>query len=241
MQPVDHLIAAVLEDDEAKLRAMLTDSPELATTRNLFGVSPLHAARYTHPRLQGLLASETLDIYLAAELGEVERLGVILSSDPSQATAFNAAGSSVLHGASYWGQLECVRFLLEAGADVGANTRDTFLQITPLGSAIATTPGVPQPSDKEEVVLTLVRLLLEHGADPTQPRLDGMTPLHSAAWRGLAQVAQELLDAGADPGATATSGAHAGQAPADTALSQGHLILAAHLDNGKFGVANPYG
>ena len=89
-----------------------------------------------------------------------------------------------------------MQLLLEAGADATLPTRDSFLQITPLGSAVATTPGVPQPSDDEDVVLALVRLLLEAGADPNTRRKDGMTPLHAAAWRGLDHVVQELVDAG---------------------------------------------
>ena len=122
--------------------------------------------------------------------------------------------------------------MLAAGADtiVNERTRDSFLQITVLGSAVATTPGIPQPSDDEAVVLRLVRLLVDRGADVTARRKDGMTALHGAAWRGHGNVAQALLDAGADPAATATSGPHAGQTAADTALSQGHLVLAARLD-----------
>jgi Ankyrin repeat len=121
--------------------------------------------------------------------------------------------------------------LLGAGADPNAPTRDEFLQIAPLGSAVATTPGVPQPSDDEDVVLGLVRLLLDRGADPCQSRRDGMTLLHGAAWRGLDAVVEALLDVGADATVAATSGPHAGQTEADVALSQGHLILAARLDD----------
>jgi hypothetical protein len=63
--------------------------------------------------------------------------------------------------------------------------------------------------------------------------------LHSAAWRGLARVVQELLDAGTDATLVATDGPHAGQTAADAALSQGHLRLAVALDRG-IDVANPY-
>jgi hypothetical protein len=45
------------------------------------------------------------------------------------------------------------------------------------GSATATTPGIPPPSDREEVVLAVVRLLLEYGADAPARRRPGMTPL----------------------------------------------------------------
>jgi ankyrin repeat protein len=79
-------------------------------------------------------------------------------------------------------------------------------------------------------VLALVQLLLSCGADPNQVRLDGMTALHTAAWRGLSDVARELVDAGADPAAAARSGPHQGETPAQSALSQGHLVLAANLD-----------
>ena len=70
---------------------------------------------------------------------------------------------------------------------------------------------------------------------------DGMTALHAACWRGLARVAQELLDAGADPALTATAGPHQGQTPADTALAQRHLLLAARLDVPGRSVSSPYG
>ena len=136
--------------------------------------------------------------------------------------------------------LVAARRLLAAGAGPSAPTRDDFLQISPLGSAIATTPGIAQPSDDEDVVLRLVRLLLEHGGDPNHARRDGMTPLHAAAWRGLGRVAHELLDAGADPTLVATAGPHAGETPADSALSQGHLVLASRLDRGAVQVVSPY-
>ena len=164
-----------------------------------------------------------------------------MSDEPSVATRFGDSGSSPLHGACYWGQVAAAQMLLAADADATAATRDPFLQISPLGSAVATTPGVGQPSDDEDVVLALVRLLLEHGGDPNARRKDGTTPLHAAAWRGLERVVQELLDAGADRSLAAEAGSHTGETPADTALSQGHLVLAARLDSGRTHVSEPYG
>jgi len=150
-------------------------------------------------------------------------------------------GVTALHGAAYWGQEGAAELLLDAGADPNAISRDGFLQIAPLGSAVATTPGIPQPSDSEDGVLVMVRLLLlDRGADVNGRHGDGMTALHAACFRGLAWVAQELLDAGADPAITATAGPHYGQAPADTALSQGHLLLAARLDVPGQAVSGPY-
>jgi ankyrin repeat protein len=243
MQSVDLLLAAVLGGDTQRAEDLLRADPHLARERSMFGVCAVHAAHYTgqHDLAARLLPSDPPDFFLAAELGRLEVIEGLLARQPGLAREFDDRGSTALHGACYWGQAEAARRLLRAGADASAPTRDQFLQITPLGSAIATTPGVPQPSDDEDVVLALVRLLLEHGADPRQARMDGMTPLHSAAWRSLARVAQELIDAGASPSAVATSGPHQGQTPADTALSQGHIILAARLDSGAPEVASPYG
>jgi uncharacterized protein len=243
MQRIDHLLAAVLDGDTQRAEELLRGDPQLLRERNMFGVCAAHAAYFTgqHDLAARLLPSDPPCFFLAAELGRLEVIECLLNGQPGLARQFDDRGSTALHGACYWGQAQAARLLLRAGADPSAPTRDQFLRIAPLGSAIATTPGVAQPSDDEDVVLALVRLLLEHGADPRQPRTDGMTPLHSAAWRGLAHVAQELLDAGADPSDVATSGPHQGQTPADTALSQGHIILAARLDSGAADVASPYG
>jgi ankyrin repeat protein len=200
----------------------------------MFGAGLVHAAVYGgHPELLELpaLSERSPDIITAAELGDVAAVRQALAGDPALARAFSGPGTA-LHAAAYWGQPGVARLLLEAGADavVSMPTRDDFLQITPLGSAVATTPGVPQPSDREDVVLALVALLLGHGAEVNARRRDGMTALHGAAWRGHAAVARALLEAGADPAITAASGPHAGQTAADTALGQGHLVLAAGLD-----------
>jgi uncharacterized protein len=234
VQPIDHLIAAALTGDRVCLSTRLRADPALLEARNVFGAGVAHAVRYGgHPELLDLpeLAAWVPGLVTSAELGDASAVRQALAADAGQATAFFGA-TTALHAAAYWGQYEVAELLLAAGADtiVNERTRDSFLQITPLGSAVATTPGIPQPSDDEAVVLKLVRLLIERGADVTARRKDGMTPLHGAAWRGHAAVAQALLDAGADPAATATGGPHAGQAAADTALSQGHLILAARLD-----------
>ena len=244
MQPVDHLLAAVLQRDHARVSRMITDDPDLLVAANMFGATAIHAAHFTgQDELTALLLAKrgVLDVQLAAELGNVDALHRHVTDDPTAAFGFHASGSTPLHGACYWGQVAATQVLVEAGADAAAPTRDEFLQITPLGSAIATTPGIRQPSDDEDVVLELVRLLLEYRADPDARRKDGMTPLHAAAWRGLEAVAQELLDAGADRAARAEVGAHAGETPADTALGQGHLVLAARLDSGSGDVSEPYG
>jgi len=244
MRPVDRLVAAALLGRVTQVRRMVAADPALLSARNMFGAGAVHAAHYGGQ--DGVLAALgdlglVMDGFLAAELGRVHELREVLVTDPGFAGRFDERGSTALHGAAYWGQHEAAGLLLDSGADPNAVSRDGFLQIPPLGSAVATTPGIAQPSDSEDAVLGLVRLLLERGADVNGRRGDGMTALHAACWRGLGRVAQELLDAGADPASTATAGPHQGQTPADTALAQGHLLLAAQLDVPGQPVSSPYG
>jgi len=54
--------------------------------------------------------------------------------------------------------------------------------------------------------LDVVKLLLEHGADPNVQDDEGETPLHhAAAWRDNVDIVRLLLEHGADPGTPASS------------------------------------
>jgi len=113
------------------------------------------------------------------------------------------------------------QFLLQQGSDANAATRDSFLYIRPLGCAVATA-HIPNPSDSEDVVLELVRLLLAHGAEINGRRRDGLTALHGGAYRGHVRVIKLLLENGADPSIRGNEdgGPHAGQTAMDVAASQ---------------------
>ena len=53
---------------------------------------------------------------------------------------------------------------------------------------------------------TIVRLLLQAGADPNAPDDSGLTPLHAGAWNSNPMVVSHLLDAGADLNARENDG-----------------------------------
>ena len=228
--PVDDIIAASVAGDLPRVIELLKLDPTLAGTANMFGSTAIHAAHFSgHADIVKLLLAQSppLDGFLAAELGFTRVLTRWLEKHPTFAMMRSAGGSTALHGACYWGSIEAARLLLDHGADVNAVTTDDFLQIHPLGCAVAT-PDVPNPSQDESAVLRLVDLLLERGADVNARRRDGMTALHSAAHRGHLQVIRRLLEQGADPNIRARddAGGYAGQSPADTALAQGHTAAA---------------
>jgi uncharacterized protein len=228
---VDNLIEAAVAGDAAKAAAILNAVPSLLGQANMFGAQAIHAATYAgHPEIVDLLTVDDIEIdgFLAAELGNLRGLARAIKTVPGFVAARDGRGMTALHGACYWGCLDAARLLLAAGADVSAVSQDGFLGIHPLGSAVATTPGVPNPSDDEAMVLALVDLLLDARAEVNARRRDGLTALHTAAYRGQLQVIRRLVARGADlsiEGHVGT-GAHAGHTPADMAESQGEVEAA---------------
>lgn len=125
----------------------------------------------------------------------------LLSRGADPNTQTNENGASVLAGLAYVNELECVRILLRARAHPNRG-RDESGE-TPLHHALT----------KDEADRTpLVKLLLDHGADPnarTKPgipscnfwrdaRTRGETPLHRAAAFSPRETIELLLAAGAD-------------------------------------------
>src|SRR5262249_3984053 len=82
-----------------------------------------------------------------------------------------------------------IRLLLEFGADVNATDAGGH---NPLYR-------VANGRGDEATGREAIRLLINHGSDVNQVTgVGGMTPLHMAARRGTAEVAEALIDAGAD-------------------------------------------
>ena len=98
-------------------------------------------------------------------------------------------------------QEDAAKILLERGAEVNLVARNANIHVTPLHSAAAGShPGI-------------VKLLLEHGADPNAAQDGGFTPLHSAAQNDDRESVEALLEAGADPSLASDEG----KTPADLA------------------------
>jgi ankyrin repeat protein len=230
MSPIDAILTASKNGDYDQVLALLETDPSLATAATMLGSQPIHAAHFGgHKRIVELLLARGVgvDFFLASELGMLDQIRGALESDPALARAFSSAGSTALHRSCYWGQTAIASLLLERGADPNAVTRDGFLQIAPPGCAVAT-PDVPNPSDQEDVVLDLLTLLISNGAQVNGRRRDGLTALHSAAYRGHLRVIEALLTHGADRTIRGYEGAgpHAGHTAADVAAAQGQTQAA---------------
>jgi RNA polymerase sigma factor (sigma-70 family) len=117
----------------------------------------------------------------------------------------NESGCPVLIGVAYMNNLECVRLLLEGGADPNAVNE---CGETALHSSLAHAGEHVSAADRQAVV----QLLIKHGADPNRRTIPGMvtlgfwrdtrtrgeTPLHRAAAYASEETVKFLLAAGAD-------------------------------------------
>jgi ankyrin repeat protein len=95
-----------------------------------------------------------------------------------------------LHLASYYGNVEIVRLLLDNGADLDAatgNMGDKPLHKVSYGKYRSQEDGV-----------RVAQLLLNHGVDVNTRCKDDWTPLHLASYFGNVEIVRLLLDHGAD-------------------------------------------
>jgi ankyrin repeat protein len=138
-------------------------------------------------RARTLLPSDgELSVFEAAAFGRLERLRELLTADPSQATAFSEDGFTALHLAIFGGQEESARVLLEHGADPNVLSTNENVRVPPLGTAAFVHS------------VSLARLLLDSGADVNGREDGGFTALDAARQNGDEELAQLLLERGAN-------------------------------------------
>lgn len=124
--------------------------------------------------------------------------------------AAEADGTTALHWAAHWNDLETVDLLLKAGANAKATNR---YGASPLSEAVANGSGAPGSG-------ALIERLLKSGADPdTLSAPQGETVLMAAARVGNVEAVKILLDHGAYPDARET---FRGQTALMWAASEGH-------------------
>jgi uncharacterized protein len=192
----DDLFTAIEAGDAGGVETILDADPGAASARDASGVSALMRAIYrSDPGLVDIVQSRAgaLDVFEAAALGDVDRLGELLDAEPSLATGYSGDGFTAIHFAAFFGEAAAAALLIEHGAEVDAFGRG-WMTGTALHSAAS------------RLQADVVRILLDAGANPDVRQSAGWTPLHAAAMNGDLASADLLLAAGADPTATNDEG-----------------------------------
>jgi uncharacterized protein len=153
------------------------------------------------------VAQEIVD---AATVGDEMRLREMLEDDAALANVYSADGWTPLHLAAHFGHANAVRWLLDAGADVRASSRNDLAN-QPLHAAAAG----PAPVE-------LLTMLLDAGADVNARQRGGFTPIQATAQNGNLAATQLLLAHGADSQAHTNDG----QTALSFALEGGHEAVA---------------
>jgi ankyrin repeat protein len=141
-----------------------------------------------------LAANPDLTIFEAAATGRTERARDLLRDDPSLANAFGEDGFHPLGLACFFGHVETARILLEHGADVNALSRNEHIQTAAIHAAAASN----EEGTDEQTRFELVRLVLDHGADPNLPQGGGFRAIDAARQNGDKRVEQLLRERGAE-------------------------------------------
>jgi uncharacterized protein len=144
-------------------------------------------------RARELARGTELDVFEAAALGETAQLRELLDGDPMRANAFGEDGFHPLGLACFFGRLDAARLLLERGADVNALSRNEHIQT----AAIHASAASGETGADESTRYDLVRLVLEHGADPNLPQAGGFRAIDAARQNGDERLERLLKEYGA--------------------------------------------
>src|SRR5687768_9479535 len=165
--------AAIRQGNQQEVERRLRLNPDLIHAK-ANGLSPILVAAYHHrPEIASFLANKTiaLTIFEASAIGKLNNIIRLLAHEPELVNAYAEDGFQALGLASYFGHLEVAKYLVKAGAPINSPSRND-LKATPIQSAAAAGH------------FKIVRMLLEHQADPNVRVEGGYTPLHAAAQNG---------------------------------------------------------
>jgi ankyrin repeat protein len=160
-------------------------------------MSALLHALYAGDRAQAdvlLAQNPELNVFEAAATGRAARLRELLAGDPSLANAFGEDGFHPLGLACFFGHVEAARVLLDHGADVDALSRNKHIRTAAIHAAAASGETGTDDARRYE----LVKLVLEHGADPNLRQGDGFRAIDAARQNGDDRVKELLREHGAE-------------------------------------------
>jgi ankyrin repeat protein len=168
---------AARKGDKAAVIALLKQNPDLVSSRDSLGYTPLHlAAKYDQPQIVALVLANGADVNAQLAVRYVTDYGGMSHYGESPLT---------LALQSYYHK-EVVELLLTHGADVNVELSNGN---TPLSLAI------------DRNLLYDVRVLLANGANPDYAIFNGQSAVHRAVLGRKIELLKLLLDYGADPNA----------------------------------------
>jgi len=138
-----------------------------------------------------LAAGRELDVFEASALGRTERVRELLDADRSLVNAYGHDGFHPVGLASFFGHVETARLLYDRGADPNQIARNEHIQTAAIHAAAAA------EGKDEGVRYELVKLALDHGADPNLEQGGGFRAIDAARQNGDARVEQLLREHGA--------------------------------------------
>ena len=208
---------AIRQGNRQEVERRLRLSPSLIHAREN-GLSPILVAAYhREPEIASFLADKTvtLTIFEASATGKLNNIIRLLAREPQLVNAYSEDGFQPLGLACYFGHFEAAEYLVKAGALINSPSRNG-LKAAPIQSAAAAGH------------VKIVKMLLEHRADPNVREQGGYTPLHAAAHNGDETMIRALLYGGADLDVKSNDG----KTPLDLAREAGHTKAAEILEEG---------
>jgi uncharacterized protein len=212
MSDIEMLTTAIKTGDAQKVTEILDQQPDLTNQLTEGGASPLLLAiYYGNQAIAKLIVDRghVLSIHEAAAFGDLMRVRELVEVEPELANRVGSDGHLPLGLACFFLHKDIVEYLLEKGANVNDASQNNQ-RVTPQHAASASRS------------VSIVKMLLEHGADPNARQNGGSTALHSAAQNGQVEMIQLLLDHGAQTDVR-TEG---GQTPFDLAQQNNHTDAA---------------
>ena len=138
-----------------------------------------------------LAAGRDLDVFEASALGRTERVRELLDTDPLLVDAYGDDGFHPVGLASFFGHVDTARLLFERGADANQLARNEHIQTAAIHAAAAA------EAKDQDTRYELVKLALEHGADPNLEQGGGFRAIDAARQNGDTRVEQLLREHGA--------------------------------------------
>lgn len=145
----------------------------------------------------------TQEIHEAAKNGNLEKVKMLLESEPQLADARDSSGKTPLHWACMGVHQDIINYLVDKGANVNAQDNN---RVTPLHSLSIRGQG------------ECVKLLIEKGAKVGLKNINGNDALFYAAYAGHKDIVEILCDNGAN----INSKNNSGLTPIDLAIDNNH-------------------